>query len=98
MSKPLASVTKSDILKKRKLIGSDAKIAEEYGVSRQALHMHCQKLGVPPIRTKEIIEAKRAKIIKLHLAGKIAHKIASEVDISTTSVYREIKRYLRSLE
>jgi transcriptional regulator with PAS, ATPase and Fis domain len=94
---PLGLITKLEILQKRDIYKSDAKIAQELGVTRQALHLQCKKLGVPPIRSKESLEAKRALIIKAHLEGKSAYKITYELNISGPTVYRVIKKYTEDL-
>jgi hypothetical protein len=91
----LRFVTKEDVLRKRKRYKTDAKIAEVLGVTRQGLHLHCKKLGIPP-RSKERIENQRAKIIKAHLEGKSAYKITYELNISGPTVYRAIRNYQKS--
>jgi predicted DNA-binding protein YlxM (UPF0122 family) len=97
MNRPLRLITKQDVLQKRRQYKSDAKIAESLGVTRQALHLHCKKLGVPPIRSNELLEEKKALIIKAHLEGKSAYKITYELNISGPTVYRAIKKYTEAL-
>jgi transposase len=53
---------------------------------------------VPPIRSKESLEAKRALIIKAHLEGKSAYKITYELNISGPTVYRVIKKYTEDFQ
>lgn len=62
-------------------------------MSRQGFHLHCQKLGVSAIRSKEMLEIKKEQIVKELLKGKSACKIASDLKISVQTVYRVTRRY-----
>lgn len=85
----MAIVTKDELKKLQKTLKTDAAIGEKFGVTRQAIHQLRVKYEIKSSRSKN--EERNEKIISLYKKGKTGTKIAEEMDLSLTQVYRVIK-------
>jgi DNA invertase Pin-like site-specific DNA recombinase len=59
-----------------------------FGITRQAVHQLRVKYGIESSRSKN--DERNEKIVRLYKKGKTGMKIAEEMDISVSQVYRVI--------
>lgn len=82
----MAVVSKRDLIRLQKSLGTDAAIAKKFKVTRQRIHQLRQKFGIKstyagnPKRNKEILS--------LFRGGKPVTGIAKEYDLSVAYTYR----------
>lgn len=85
----MARISKSDLLKLQKKLHTDAKIGEEFGITRQAVHQLRKKYGIDsrtagnPDRNKEMVA--------LRDGGKSVEAIAKKFKLSIPQTYRILK-------
>ena len=85
----MARISKNDLLKLQKKLHTDAKIGEEFGITRQAVHQLRKKYGIEsrtagnPERNKEMVE--------LREGGKTVETIAKKFKLSIPQTYRILK-------
>jgi len=85
----MARITKADLLKLQKKLGTDAKIGEEFGVTRQAVHQLRKKYGIES-RTASNPD-RNQEMVSLHEAGQSVEVIAKKVKLSIPQTYRILK-------
>jgi DNA-directed RNA polymerase specialized sigma subunit len=86
----MAIVTKDELKKLQKTLKTDAAIAEKFGITRQAIHQLRVKYGIESDRNKN--KERNEKIVGLYKKGKTGTKIAEDMDLSISQVYRIIKK------
>jgi len=85
----MARISKNDLLKLQKRLHTDAKIGEEFGITRQAVHQLRKKYGIDsrtagnPDRNKEMVEIRDS--------GKTVEAIAKKFKLSIPQTYRILK-------
>ena len=85
----MGKITKQELLRLQKKFGADARIGEEFGITRQAIHQLRKKYGIAsrtaanPERNQEIVE--------LREGGKSVAAIAKKYDLSIPQIYRILK-------
>lgn len=82
----MAKVSKADLVKLQKTLKTDAAIGEKYGISRQAVHQLRVKYGIDYNRNKN--KDRNDKVISMFKKKVAGSKIASELGISISQVYR----------
>jgi hypothetical protein len=85
----MARISKNDLLKLQKRLHTDAKIGEEFGITRQAVHQLRKKYGIDsrtagnPERNQEMVD--------LRESGKTVETIAKRFKLSIPQTYRILK-------
>ena len=87
----MARISKEQLKRLQKTLKTDAKIGKRFGVSRQAVHQLRVKYGVNCLKEKNLERDK--KIFSLYRKGSTGIKIAKQVRLSVSQVYRIIKKY-----
>jgi DNA-directed RNA polymerase specialized sigma subunit len=82
----MAKLSKQEIIKLQKTLKTDAAIGKKYGISRQAVHQLRQKYDVGYNRLKN--KERNEKISSLYKKKVTGIKIAKEMDLSVSQVYR----------
>ncbi|MDR0307288.1 MAG: hypothetical protein LBI42_10690 [Chitinispirillales bacterium] len=85
----MAKISKQELIRLQKKFGTDARIGEEFGITRQAIHQLRKKYGIES-RTASNPERNR-EIVEMRDAGKSIAVIAKKYDISIPQTYRVIK-------
>lgn len=85
----MAKISKTELIKLQKKFKTDARIGEEFGITRQAVHQLRKKYGIDSriAGNKE----RNEEIIRLRDAGKSVETIAKKYDLSIPQTYRIIK-------
>ena len=81
--------TKEKLLKLQKRYKTDRAIGEQFGVTRQAVHLWRVKYGVRSLR--ELIEARNYQIKKDFKAGIPIKKLVKKYEVCMSLIYRVIK-------
>jgi hypothetical protein len=85
----MARISKAELLKLQKKLLTDARIGEEFGITRQAVHQLRKKYGIDsrtagnPDRNKEMVEMRDA--------GKSVETISKKFKLSIPQTYRILK-------
>lgn len=85
----MARISKNDLLKLQKKFQTDARIGEEFGITRQAVHQLRKKYGIDsrtagnPERNKEMVG--------LRDGGKSVETISKKFKLSIPQTYRILK-------
>ncbi len=85
----MARISKNDLLRLQKKFHTDARIGEEFGITRQAVHQLRKKYNIDsrtagnPDRNKEMVA--------LRTAGKSVEAIAKKFKLSIPQTYRILK-------
>ena len=85
----MARISKNDLLRLQKKFHTDARIGEEFGITRQAVHQLRKKYNIEsrtagnPDRNKEMVA--------LRTAGKTVEAIAKKFKLSIPQTYRILK-------
>jgi len=85
----MARITKQDLIKLQKKYGTDAKIGEEFGITRQAVHQLRKKYEIEsrtasnPDRNKDMVDMRDN--------GQSVEAIAKKVKLSIPQTYRILK-------
>ena len=82
----MAKISKSDLVRLQKTLKTDAAIGKKYGISRQAVHQLRQKYGLGYNHAKH--RDRNRKITSLYKRNVTGIKIAGEMDLSVSQVYR----------
>lgn len=84
----MARITKAQLIKLQNKYTTDAKIGEQFGITRQAIHQLRKKYGVD----SSIVDnpERNAEIIKLYKSGKSGTALAKKFDLSISQTYRII--------
>ncbi|MBD3346205.1 MAG: hypothetical protein GF401_14200 [Chitinivibrionales bacterium] len=84
----MAILTKTQLAKLRKKLKTDSAIAEQYGVSRQAIFQLRKKYGIESSHAE--IPARNKKVIELYKKGMTGAKIAGKIGLSLSQTHRII--------
>jgi biotin operon repressor len=85
----MARISKNDLLRLQKKLHTDARIGEEFGITRQAVHQLRKKYGIDsrtagnPERNKEMVE--------LRESGRTVDTISKKYKLSIPQTYRILK-------
>ncbi len=85
----MARISKAELTKLQKKFGTDAKIGEEFGITRQAVHQLRKKYGIEsrtssnPDRNKDMVDMRDS--------GHSVEAIAKKVKLSVPQTYRILK-------
>lgn len=84
----MAKISKQELVKLQKVLKTDAKIGDKFGITRQAVHQLRKKYGIDSrlVKNKE----RNAKIISLYKSGKTGTAIAEKLGLSAPQTYRII--------
>jgi hypothetical protein len=85
----MATISKAELIRLQKKFKTDARIGEEFGITRQAIHQLRKKYGIESRtagnteRNKEIVESRDA--------GQSVESLAKKFSLSIPQTYRIIK-------
>lgn len=85
----MAKISKAELIRLQKKLKTDARIGEEFGITRQAIHQLRKKYGIKSriAGNKE----RNSELVKLREAGKSVESLAKKYDLSIPQTYRIIK-------
>ena len=84
----MARITKTQLVKLQKKFKTDAKIGDQFGITRQAIHQLRKKYGIDSVIAKNA--ERNAKIIKAYSAGTSGTALAKKFKLSISQTYRII--------
>jgi hypothetical protein len=84
----MALVSKTELIRLQKALGTDEAIAKKFKVTRQAIHQYRQKYGIESLVAKN--PERNAKIVAMHKSGKSGAEIAGKHGLSVSQTYRII--------
>jgi biotin operon repressor len=84
----MARISKQELIRLQKSLRTDASIGAKFGISRQAVHQLRQKFDIDYNRTKH--KERNARILSLYKRKASGIKIAKQMKISVSQVYRII--------
>jgi DNA invertase Pin-like site-specific DNA recombinase len=84
----MALVSKTELIKLQKQLGTDDAIGKKFKVTRQAIHQLRKKYGIPSSYAGN--PERNGKIISLYKKGSSGTDIAKKLDLSVSQVYRII--------
>jgi uncharacterized protein (DUF433 family) len=84
----MAKISKAELIRLQKKLKTDARIGEEFGITRQAIHQLRKKYGIDSriAGNKE----RNSEIVKLREAGKSVESLAKKYDLSIPQTYKII--------
>ncbi len=85
----MAKISKQDLIRLQKKFKTDARIGEEFGITRQAVHQLRKKYGIES-RTASNPE-RNQEIVALRDSGSSVESIAKKYKLSIPQTYRIIK-------
>ncbi len=84
----MARITKAQLVRLQKKLKTDAKIGEQFGITRQAVHQLRKKYGIESVIAKNA--ERNAKIVKAYEAGASGTALAKKFKLSISQTYRII--------
>lgn len=84
----MARISKSQLIALQKKLKTDARIGEEFGITRQAVHQLRKKYGIESMIAKN--DERNEKIIGMYKDGKSGTSIAKKFGLSVSQTYRVI--------
>ena len=84
----MARISKAELIRLQKKFKTDARIGEEFGITRQAVHQLRKKYGIESMIAKN--DERNEKIIELYKDGKSGTTIAKKFGLSVSQTYRVI--------
>ena len=84
----MATVSKNDLIKLQKTLGTDAEIGKKFGITRQAIHQLRKKYGIESRYAKN--PERNEKILALYEKGTSGTAIAEKLGLSISQAYRII--------
>lgn len=84
----MARISKAQLIKLQKKLKTDAKIGEQYGISRQAVHQLRKKYGIESVIAKNV--ERNQNIVKAYSAGTSGTALAKKFKLSISQTYRII--------
>jgi DNA-binding NarL/FixJ family response regulator len=84
----MATVSKSELVKLQKSLGTDAEIGKKFGITRQAIHQLRKKFGIVSRYAKN--PERNEKILSLYGKGTSGTAIAEKLGLSISQTYRII--------
>lgn len=85
----MARISKSELIRLQKKLKTDAKIGEEFGITRQAVHQLRKKYGIES-RTAGNPERNR-EMVEMRDSGHSVEAIAKKYKLSIPQTYRILK-------
>ena len=85
----MAKISKQELVRLQKKLGTDARIGDEFGITRQAVHQLRKKYGINS-RTASNPE-RNQQILAMREEGTSVTKIAKKYRLSVPQTYRIIK-------
>lgn len=82
----MARISKQELARLQKTLKTDAAIGAKFGISRQAVHQLRQKYDIDYNKTKN--KDRNAKILSLYKSKTTGTRIAKQMKISVSQVYR----------
>jgi hypothetical protein len=82
----MATISKAQLIRLQKKLKTDQKIADQFGITRQAVHQLRQKYGIESVRAKN--DERNKKIISSFKSGDTGRAIAKKFGLSVTHVYK----------
>jgi hypothetical protein len=84
----MAKISKAQLVRLQKKLKTDAKIGEQYGITRQAVHQLRKKYGIDSVIAKNA--ERNQKIAKAYGTGASGTTLAKKFDLSISQTYRII--------
>lgn len=84
----MARISKSELVKLQKSLKTDAKIGEQFGITRQAVHQLRKKYGIESVIAKN--DERNKKIVKTYEGGASGTALAKKFKLSVSQTYRII--------
>jgi hypothetical protein len=82
----MARISKAQLVKLQKKYTTDAKIGEQFGITRQAIHQLRQKYGIESSIADN--PERNAEIIKQYKAGASGTALSKKFELSISQTYR----------
>jgi DNA invertase Pin-like site-specific DNA recombinase len=90
----MACISKSELVRLQKKLKTDAKIGEQFQITRQAVHQLRKKYGIESVIAKN--DERNQKIVKAYETGASGTAIAKKFDLSVSQTYRIINETKKS--
>ena len=84
----MARITKAQLIRLQKKLKTDAKIGEQFGITRQAVHQLRKKYKIDSVIAKNA--ERNAKIVKAYKSGVSGTALAKKFKLSISQTYRII--------
>lgn len=84
----MARISKAQLLKLQKKLKTDAKIGEQFGITRQAIHQLRKKYGIESVIAKNA--ERNQKIVDAYNGGTSGTALAKKFKLSISQTYRII--------
>lgn len=85
----MAKISKAELIKLQKKLKTDARIGEEFGITRQAVHQLRKKYGIDSSIAGN--KERNNELVQQREAGKSVESLAKKYDLSIPQTYRIIK-------
>ena len=82
----MARISKEQLIKLQKKLRTDAKIGEQFGITRQAVHQLRKKYGIESMITENT--ERNDAMIKAHEQGASGMALAKKFKLSVSQTYR----------
>ena len=82
----MARISKEQLIKLQKKFRTDARIGEQFGITRQAVHQLRKKYGIGSMVTENVERNK--EMVKLHKGGTAGMVLAKKFKLSVSQTYR----------
>ena len=84
----MARISKTQLIKLQQKLKTDAKIGEQFDISRQAVHQLRKKYGIESVIAKNA--ERNEKIVKAYKTGTSGTAIAKKFKLSISQTYRVV--------
>lgn len=84
----MPKISKTELIKLQKKLGTDEAIGKKFGITRQAIHQYRKKFGIESSYADN--PERNAKIIALFKKGTSGTALAKKFDMSVSQTYRVI--------
>lgn len=84
----MARITKAQLIRLQKRFKTDAKIGEQFGITRQAVHQLRKKYGIESVIAKNA--ERNEKIVEMYESGVSGTTLAKKFKLSISQTYRII--------
>jgi hypothetical protein len=85
----MAAISKAELIRLQKKLKTDARIGEEFGITRQAIHQLRKKYGIESRIAGN--SERNTEIVALRDAGQSVEALAKKFSLSVPQTYRIIK-------
>ncbi|HEX7510535.1 MAG TPA: hypothetical protein VF335_04495 [Chitinivibrionales bacterium] len=92
----MARITKSELIRLQKKFKTDARIGEEFDITRQAVHQLRKKYGIESVIAKN--DERNQKIVKAYESGASGTALSKKFDLSVSQTYRIINEMKKSVK